>query len=331
MGTVGSITAPVIQDWSDGRVRKVLPLVLTGLFALSACRLAEHDDPADEAGRLNTMAAFPLHAYVPDPASDGANAVSSAQWILGKQCMVRLGFAGFAVLDTKAVESTYPVRQGMLPHEGTFGDDSPYGVVDPDLASEHGYHNRKPDASAQPQEWPADQYAALTGSFESGDSRFAHGHRIPEGGCLGEAMRKIYGPPPKVTKVNGIKLTGYYSLAFELWYESHKKATKDPAWKKADRAWSACMKKKGFSYSDPDKASIDSHWFGHRKPSDKEKETATADARCKLDTGYVPAVHALEVHIQKSLIGKNKEKLDTLRSTDERAVRKARTITGHAK
>ncbi|MEU2715901.1 hypothetical protein [Streptomyces sp. NPDC007205] len=312
-------------------MRKVLPLALTGLFALSACQMADHDDPADEARRLNTMAALPLHAYIPDPASDGVKAVNRAQWVLGKKCMVRLGFAGFAILDTKTVESTYPVRQGELADEGTPGDDSPYGVVDPDLASEHGYHNRTPDTSAQPQEWPADQYTALTGSHGSGDSRFAHGHRIPEGGCLGEATRKIYGPAPKVTKVNGVKLTGSYSLAFQLWYESRTKASGDPAWKKADRAWSACMKKKGFTYPDPDKASVDSHWLGHGKPSDKEKETATADARCKLDTGYVPAVQSLEARAQKTLIRENKGRLDTMRAAVERAVRNARTVIGHEK
>ncbi|EST34353.1 hypothetical protein [Streptomyces roseochromogenus] len=311
-------------------MRKVLPLALTGLFALSACQFAGHDDRAEEAGRLNTMAALPLHAYLPDPASDGTKAITRAQWILGKQCMVRLGFTGFAVLDTKSVESTYPVRQGTFTSRDLPGDDSPYGVVDPDLASEHGYHNRTPDGSGQPQEWPADQYAALTGTFESGDSHVAHGHPIPEGGCLGQAARKLYGPPPRAAEVNGVKLSGYYSLAMELWYTSHKEASKDPAWKKADRAWSDCMRKQGFHYSDPDRASLDAGWFGHEKPSGKERKTAAADARCKLDTGYVPAVHALEARSQKGAIGRNKEKLDAMRAADERAMRKARTIIGDA-
>ncbi|KUN04809.1 hypothetical protein AQI95_18135 [Streptomyces yokosukanensis] len=312
-------------------MRKVLPLALTGLFALSACQFTDQDDPVDESRRLDSMAALPLHTYLPDPASDGAKAIGRAQWLLGKQCMVRLGFSGFRVLDVEAVESTYPVRQGESSSPDTPGDDNPYGVVDPDLASERGYHNRRPDASAQPQEWPADQYAALTGRFEShGGSGAAHGRRIPEGGCLGQATRKIYGSPPTATKVNGLKLSGYYSLAMELWYESRKQAGKDPGWKKADRAWSACMKKKGFHYADPDEASLDSDWFGHGKPSDKERKTAAADAHCKLDTGYVPAVHALEAHAQKSVIARNKQKLEAMRAADERAVRSARTIVADA-
>ncbi|MER6031510.1 hypothetical protein [Streptomyces sp. NPDC001851] len=312
-------------------MRKVLPLALTGLFALTACQLADHADPAGEARRLDTMAALPLYAYIPDPASDGVRAVNRAQWILGKKCMVGLGFAGFAMLDTKAVESTYPVRPGALTGEGSSRDDSPYGVVDPDVTSEHGYDNPKPDTSTQPQEWPDDQYAALTGTFASGDSRFAHGHRIPGGGCLGQAMRKIYGPEPKAEKANGVKLTGSYPLVFRLWYESHKKASNDPAWKKADRAWSACMKKKGFSYPDPDKAAIDSHWLGRGTPSDEEKKTATADARCKLDTGYVQAVQSVEARAQKTLIGENKQKLEAMRAAVDRAVRTARTVIAQEK
>ncbi|WP_330337314.1 hypothetical protein [Streptomyces sp. NBC_00557] len=312
-------------------MRRVLPLALTGLFALSACQFAGHDDPADKARGLDTMAALPLHAYVPDRGSDGAKAVGRAQWILGKQCMVRLGFTGFAALDTEAVASTDPVRQDTITEDADMpGDDTPYGVVDPDLAAEHGYHNRTPDSAGRYQRWPADQYAALTGSFRPGDSHVTHGHRIPEGGCLGQAMRKIYGAPPKATEVAGIKLSGYYSLALELWHDSRAQASKDPAWKKADRAWSACMRKQGFRYATPEKATSDSDWFGHTEPSEKERKTATADARCKLRTGYVPAVHAVEVRTQKAAIARHRQSLDALRAADERAVRTARKIAGHA-
>ncbi|MFE0511152.1 hypothetical protein [Streptomyces sp. NPDC058964] len=307
-------------------MRKVLPLALTGLLALSACQFAGHDDPADEAHRLNSMESFPLHAYIPDPSSDAGRAVGKAQWILAKRCMVRLGFGGFATLNTRTVESTYPVRKGTFVGRGKVGDDSPYGVDDPDRAAEHGYHNRDQEESSQSLEWPAEQYVALTGTFDTGDSRRAHGHPIPEGGCLGQATRKIYGHPPRTTKVNGLKLSGYYSLALELWYESDKQARKDPAWKKADREWSACMKEKGFHYADPDKASFDTAWYRTGEPSGKEKRTASADARCKLDTDYIHTVHAVQAHVQKALIGKRKKDLDAMRAAEERAVGNARTI-----
>ncbi|MFB7503016.1 hypothetical protein [Streptomyces broussonetiae] len=307
-------------------MRKVLPLALAGLFAVSACQVADGHDTTAESHRLNAMGAFPLHAYLPDSASAEGKTVGRAQWILAKKCMVRLGFAGFAALDTTSVESTYPVRPGTLDLAGTLGDDSPYGVDDPDLAAENGYHNRRTEDSAQGQEWPADQFVALTGEFDSGDSRSTHGHRIPEGGCLGQATRTIYGAPPEVAKVGGVKLSGYYSLAMELWSQSHEEARKDPAWKKAERAWSDCMRKKGFRYADPDKAAVDFAWYKTRTPSDKEKKTATADARCKLDTGYIPVAHSLDVRAQKSAIAGNKQRLDDLRAAEKQAIRNARTI-----
>ncbi|MFF7971139.1 hypothetical protein [Streptomyces sp. NPDC007905] len=306
----------------------MLPLALTGLLALSACQFAGHDDAADGARRLNTMEALPLHAYLPDPSSDGGKAIGKAQWILAKRCMLGLGFTGFATLDTKAVESTYPVRQGTLTSRSTTGDDSPYGVDDPDRAAEHGYHNRNAEQSSQPQEWPADQYVALTGTFDSGDSHHAHGHPIPDGGCMGRAARKIYGPPPKATKVDGVRLSGYYSLALDLWFESRKEARKDPAWRRADRAWSACMKEKGFRYADPDKASLDTAWFRTGEPSEREKRTAAADARCKLDTDYITTAHDLEARTQKTVISRRRKDLDDMRAADERAVENARTIIG---
>ncbi|MFI5977230.1 hypothetical protein [Streptomyces sp. NPDC051452] len=311
-------------------MRKVLPLALIGLLTLSACQFAGDDGAAADTHRLNTMEAFPLHAYLPDESSAAGKALGKAQWILAGKCMVRLGYPGFASLDPRTVESTYPVRRGAFVGGGTVGDDSPYGVDDPDQAAEHGYHNRQRQDSAQPLEWPADQYVALTARYETGDSHRSHGQPVPEGGCLGEAMRRLYGSGPRTTKVNGLRLSGPYSSAMEIWYESHKKARKDPGWKKADRAWAACMKDKGYRYADPDKASLDTAWFRTEGPSGKEKETAAADARCKLDTGYIDTVHAIEAGAQKAAIVRRRKDLDAARAANERAVDSARRVIAEA-
>lgn len=331
---MGSITAHMIADWSYDPVRKLLPLALAGLLAVSACQFVGaggDDGAAAEAHRLNDMKSLPLHAYLPDAGSEEAKTTGTAQWILARQCMVRLGFTGFRTLDLRTVDATYPVRQGTLTGESKVGDDSPYGLDDPDLAAEHGYHNRgREETGSQPMEWPADQYTALTGTYESGESHRAHGNPIPEQGCMGEAMRKIYGPAPEPAKIGGIRLTGYYSLAANLWYQARKEAVEDPAWKKADRAWSECMKKKGLHYPDPDEASTDRDWFGTDQPSDQEKKTATADVRCKLDTGWVQAVQAAESRAQKSVIARHSKALEERRTADRRAVTAARKIVDAA-
>ncbi|MEU6283502.1 hypothetical protein [Streptomyces sp. NPDC047028] len=308
-------------------MRKILPLTLTGLLALSACQFtSDGDDAGTGVHALNDMKALPLHAYLPDPASTGGQDVGTAQWILARQCMIRLGFTGFRAFDVKSVESTYPVRQGSLVNEDGLGDDSPYGVDDPAVAAEHGYHNGGVDTGAEPREWPADQYTALTGSFESGESHRTHGRPIPEGGCLGAATRKIYGSEPRPMNVGGLKLSGYYSLATELWIQARKEAGKDPAWKKADRAWSRCMKDKGFHYPDPDKASVDYHWFTTHQASGKEKKTAVADARCKLGTDYIQTAHRIEVRTQNAAIARHKKALEDGRAADQQAIGNARRI-----
>ncbi|MYW21699.1 hypothetical protein GT039_40565 [Streptomyces sp. SID2955] len=310
-------------------MRKILPLAVTGLLAVSACQVAGGDDDADDgAHRLNTMGAFPLQAYVPDPEAADSKAVGTAQWILARRCMVGLGFTGFGMLDLRTVESTYPVRQGTLHGSSRLGDDSPYGVDDPDLAAQQGYHNLLPreQESERPLEWPADQHIALTGTFQSGDSHEAHGRPVPEGGCLGQAARQLYGPEPAPVKIGVLKLSGYYSVAMQLWAEAQKQARKDPAWKKADRAWSDCMRDKGFHYPDPDRASLDTDWFGRDKPSVKEKKTAAADARCKLDTGYIQAVFAVESGRQKAVIAGHRKVLEDRRVMNEKAAVKARKI-----
>ncbi|MGN5380599.1 hypothetical protein ACQ4WX_36000 [Streptomyces lasalocidi] len=179
--------------------------------------------------------------------------------------------------------------------------------------------------STQHLEWPTDQFLALTAEFGTGDSHFAHGHRIPEGGCLGQARQEITGPTP-ATKVDGVRLTGTTSIAMRLWIQSGREARKDPAWKKADRAWSDCMKKRGFHYADPDAASLDTAWFRTDKPTGAERKTAAADATCKLDTGYIQSVHALQARAQKSAIRRNKQELEDQRAAQQRAVRNARAI-----
>jgi hypothetical protein len=155
------------------------------------------------------------------------------------------------------------------------------------------------------------------------------GHRIPKRGCLGEADRTIYGTNPQDRK----------DPVLDLETKSLEQGMRDPAWNKADRTWSACMRKEGYHYATPHDAATDPDrdrqeleerradpQYDPTEPSALDKKTATADARCKRQTGYVRTVHAVDLRIQNQLIAKNRTKLEEQRRWNQDAARKAHDI-----
>ncbi|MCZ0206043.1 hypothetical protein OZK63_11525 [Streptomyces sp. UMAF16] len=98
-------------------------------------------------------------------------------------------------------------------------------------------------------------------------------------------------------EIGGVRLTGPYTVAMKLWAGAHTQAGKGPAWFRTD------------------------------KPSAKEHETA---AGCKPDTGYVKAVHAVEVRAQKAAIDKTKKALEDRQAAHERAPTNARKVIAGA-
>ncbi len=312
----------------------MLPLALTGLLALSACQLADDDDPADKAHRLNSMKSFPLHDYIPDPSSDGAKAILKAQWILTKPCMVKLGFPGFATLDVKAVESTYPVRQGALAGGGRSGEDDFYGVDDPERAAEHGYHDRHDEdtgeaGTSQPQEYPAAQYAALTGSFSRRQplrARTRHpGGRLHGGGDAQDLRPRAQGDEgqrrqaqrvllPRLPAVVRVPQGGAQGARLE---EGRPRVV-------------VLHEGEGLPLPEPGRGV-----HGHRLAPDREavgqgEEDGGRDARCKLDTGYIDTVHGIDSRVQKASIAQHKKALDDLQAAYDRSVGKARKIIADA-
>ncbi|MFI1168064.1 hypothetical protein ACH4UM_31820 [Streptomyces sp. NPDC020801] len=173
------------------------------------------------------------------------------------------------------------------------------------------------------------QYLALTGQFVGNDPKTVHGHRIPERGCLGEADRTIYGTNPRDRK----------DPVLDLESKSLKQGMRDPAWNKADKVWSACMRTAGYHYATPkdaedgrdrERQELEDGLTGPQpdpaEPSALERKTATADARCKRQTGYVRTVHAVDVRVQNRFIAKKLMKLEEQRRWNRCAARKARDV-----
>ncbi|MFF4258287.1 hypothetical protein ACFY1L_44585 [Streptomyces sp. NPDC001663] len=313
------------------RAATPLLLVLASALALAAC--GGRTDPPASDGRPTSSddpRFLPLAAY---DKHDDARTVSKARWTLAKECMVRLGFAGLENLDVDPTPAwpERPAGTGVVTMAMYADDEFRYGVQDPEQAARYGYQAARIQYEHRypKKKWTLSEYLALTGGFVGNDPKTVHGHRIPERGCLGEADRAIYGTNPQDRRDPVLELEG----------KSLVQGKKDPAWKKADRAWAACMRKAGYHYATPQDAQtgddrrsqeLEDRLNGSRhdpnEPTALEKKTATADARCKQQTGYVRTVHAIDVRIQNQLITKNRTKLEKQRSWNDDAVRRAQDI-----
>lgn len=320
-------------------MRRAVPLLavpflvtLTSALVLVGCGRqsgppASHGRPASS----NDPAFQPLAAY--DLPDEDGRTIERARWTLGRECMVRLGFGGLRNLDLDPVPAwpQRPSGTGVLTMAVYTSDDFRYGIQDPKEAERHGYHGAQADYERRhpKRKWTLPQYLALTGEFVGDDPKSVHGHRIPEHGCLGEADRAIYGTSPRDRR----------NPVLELETRSLQQGMRDPAWKKADKAWSGCMRTAGYHYATPQDAvtgsdrtdqELKARLTGQRhdttEPSDAERRAAVADARCKQRTGYVPAVHAVDVRIQNRLVTEHRTELDKQLRWERDAVRRAHDL-----
>jgi hypothetical protein len=313
------------------RTAAPLLLVLTTAFALAGCG-QQSGPPASHASPTspNDPRFQPLAAY--DMPDDGRT-VSKARWTLAKECMVRLGFEDLENLDLDPLPAwpRRPAGTGVVLIALYASDDFRYGVQDPEQAARYGYQAARAEYERRYRDksWTLSEYLALTGQFVEEDPETVHGHRIPKRGCLGEADRAIYGTNPQDRK----------DPVLDLETESLQQGKRAPAWKEADRTWSACMRAAGYHYATPRDAEIgedrrrrelEEHLTAPSqdpdRPSALEKRTATADARCKQQTGYIRTVHAIDVRIQNQLIAQHRAKLEAQRSWNDDAARKAEEI-----
>ncbi|WP_406440198.1 hypothetical protein OHB14_15405 [Streptomyces sp. NBC_01613] len=311
-----------------------LLLVLTSLLGLTAC--GGQAGAAASDGRptsTNDPRFLPLAAY--DMPDGDSRTVSRARWTLATECMVRLGFDSLKSLAVDPVPAwpERPANTGVLTAVLYADDDFRYGIEDPEQAARYGYQAARAayERRYPEKKWTLPQYLALTGQFVGDDPKTVHGHRIPERGCLGEADRAIYGTNPQ-ERTNPV---------LDLETKSLQQGMKDPAWKKVNKAWSACMVKAGYHYATPRDAEIgedrtrkelEERLTEHRRdttePSALEKKTAVADARCKQQTGYLRTVHTVDVRIQYRLIAKNRTKLEEERRWERAAARRAQDLLG---
>lgn len=177
--------------------------------------------------------------------------------------------------------------------------DRRYGITDPALAARYGYHfapdarqrTTKESSAAQPD---ADALAVLTGRADDGTpvpSRY-HGLAVPEGGCQGQATARLTGGGP----------LGNDPLANEINIVSYQKSRANPRVRAVFRAWSACMRKRGYSYAAPTDAPGKDPRFTGPTPSRQERALAGADVACKRQTNVIGVWFTVDTAYQRRMM-----------------------------
>ncbi|MFH8469209.1 hypothetical protein [Streptomyces sp. NPDC017991] len=261
----------------------VVALALTAAAPLTAGCSAGHRDQPEEAPVLlrSTGLRLPLDAYLLSPGE--TTKVTEAHRVLVRRCMVRFGF------------DYPPVTEGGAGGGLTSWTERRYGITDPAGAAARGYRLRAPAGSAPPADPGPRERIALTGQ---GGNR-VKGVTVPEGGCAGEAGRRLRAGSPK--DVNP-------GLAQALSAESYERSLKDKGVRTATEQWSQCMRASGYDYAGPLDPPEDPRFRGTAL-SAAERNTAKTDVDCKRRTNLVGVWFTAEAAVQRSLIDRNHEAL----------------------
>ncbi len=243
------------------------------------------------------LAELPLVAFLKD--ADGDRTIDRATDLLTQDCMHRLGFAGWKT------DTTLPVGKPVE----TAGD---YGYLDEAQAAQYGFRSAAA-LKGKPTDGPRMQpgeLAALTGSDGAGNA--APGN-VPQGGCGGEAFRTI--------RAGLDKPAG--SVYDDLMGDSYQRTASDSRVVDGIRAWSDCMKQKGFTYSTPKALSVEA-WGP--QVTQREIDTAKADVACTKQTNLPGIAFAVQSAIQQQQIEQHQQQLKAEKDFKAGQVRKAAEI-----
>lgn len=247
---------------------------------------------------------FPLDAYEATP--EQHNTLTRAQGVLTSQCMARFGF-------------TYQAPEQPTP-SASKSNARIFGLVDLDTAAQYGYLN--PEMANTPAEAPATEaltraeQLALSGEEDldpadlpsnleeaertSGSDLRFNGKQVPVGGCVRESFLKLY-----ARKANEVDIL----FVFNLKSEAESKAREDSRVRAADKRWSTCMAKAGYTVTDPMKAAEQMGIPGPELSSPRAVTAAKADVRCKQQVNLVGVRYTVTKAYQQQMIEEHAETL----------------------
>ncbi|MFE2478273.1 hypothetical protein [Streptomyces sp. NPDC059389] len=226
-------------------------------------------------------AGLPLDAYAFD--KEQLKVMQQAQDILTDACMHRLGFAAFKNSNTYANTGGERGSTGI-------------GLVDAEYAMKFGYRTgASPDRPRDTKKQDPNETAALYGPQDGAPAQPG----APEGGCSGEATRKLY---PQSGKA-GTKLLD------ELTQQTNDRARGDSRVVAAIGQWSVCMRDAGFQVKTPWELQDmeGTRWTG--PVTSEEITAATTDVSCKHKSKLADTWTAVLTAYQNTAVEKNKDGL----------------------
>ncbi|MET8416470.1 hypothetical protein ACWD7C_12555 [Streptomyces sp. NPDC005134] len=212
-----------------------------------------------------------------------------------------------------------------------------YGILDKKYAAKYGYRTPSArqaagiDANLRRQKkaysslskgarlvlFGANRADAQPGSEKADKGQRYKGQLIPQGGCSGEAKRKL----------NGSASEGDSPIAVAINMESYAKSMKDAKVRSSFSKWSSCMNSHGYKYEVPRDADNDPRWIGNPVTA-TEKKTAIIDTECKLKHNVAGVWYESDVAYQKEMIKENSRNLAIVkRSIENRILRAKRVLT----
>ncbi|NUW44392.1 hypothetical protein [Nonomuraea rhodomycinica] len=288
---------------------KIAALVL--VVAASGCSAATAGPPAESRARAASAMhvpppgeearalAVPFDAYNFSPAE--IMTIEAAQDLLIRDCMRGQGME-WRLLPLPAEADVEPPNRRR------------YGVIEPRIARLFGYH-APPDRPSVAR-YDTERNDRLT-RLSPAARRAAYGD--PGGdanGCSGEAEAHLAKDTQKVDA----------SLFNTLVRQTFEESQRDGNVVRAFRAWSACMRNKGFPYPDPIAAVTDDRWLNTQQPSRQEIIAAEADVSCKKDGDLVATWAAAEERIQRDVVLAHAEYFRTLKTHKDRQLGAARRL-----
>lgn len=274
--------------------RRTVPLVAIAALTVSCSgssperRDLKVPEPTEQAMDLR----FPLEKY--ELSNSDMHLIYEASDILVRSCMKESGKTWAAIKFPKAV--------------GEWRGRLHFGLIEIEVARRFGY-------SAANELTNPPEVREVVGEMKERFAKLGQDEIRQAEKCQDEANLKL-------TR----NATAPFAKFNDLKEETYNAARRDPRVLEAEKAWSSCMRKSGFKYTEPSQPSNDPKWA--KRPagqaSSEERTTAEADVKCKQHVNLVEIQFNIESNLEQKAIEENLEYLNRITSANSRYLNNAR-------